>query len=106
EVGAGTDGAIRVILRALSSPDLGYKQYRTYTFMDISSVFLSPAASSLSVYKDVCFTLLDIEADPLAQGFEAQYDVIVASYCLQATTRISETLRNCKIILKPGGKLV
>lgn len=106
EVGAGTGSATRVILNALSSNGSEHKRYRNYIFTDISSGFLSAAASSLGDYNDVSFAVLNVEKDPLDQGFEAVYDVVVASECLHATDRISETLRNCKRMLKPGGKLV
>ncbi|KAI3322817.1 KR domain-containing protein, partial [Xylariaceae sp. AK1471] len=106
EVGAGTGGATRVILKALSTEGLDFKRYKEYTFTDISSGFLSAARSSLSQYKDINFSVLDVEEDPLHQGYGAIYDAVVASECLHATSCIAQTLKNCKKLLKPGGKLI
>jgi NADPH:quinone reductase-like Zn-dependent oxidoreductase len=50
---------------------------------------------------------LDIEDDPVGQGFEAEsYDVVLAVNVLHATRHISKTLENCRRLLKPGGNLV
>ncbi|KAI8623623.1 polyketide synthase [Xylariaceae sp. FL1651] len=106
EIGAGTGGATRVILRALSTEGLDYKRYKEYRFTDISSGFHSAAKKSFSRYRDLSFSILNVEEDPLQQGFKAVHDVIVASECLHATTSISRTLENCKKLLKPGGKLI
>ncbi|KAI0199499.1 polyketide synthase [Astrocystis sublimbata] len=105
EVGAGTGGATRVILKVLAYDSL-VKGYAQYTFTDVSSAFLSTARDSLSGFLDMDFAVLDIEEDPLGQGFEPVYDVIVASQCLHVTSDILNTLANCRKLLKPGGRLV
>ncbi|KEY74555.1 hypothetical protein S7711_07158 [Stachybotrys chartarum IBT 7711] len=105
EVGGGTGGATRVIMKALSEAN-GIKRYSRYTFTDISSGFLAAASETLSGCKDVKFAVLDIEQDPFSHGFQPIYDVVVASECLHATSRISVSLKNCRKLLKPGGKLV
>lgn len=57
--------------------------------------------------KTVVFKMLNIENDPIEQGFKADtYDVIIAANVIHATTNIDHTLTNCFKMLKPGGKLI
>ncbi|KAI2618193.1 polyketide synthase [Hypoxylon sp. NC1633] len=107
EIGAGTGGATRVVLKALAGDGDHVKRYKDYTFTDVSSGFLTAARESLSTrYLDMKYSSLNVEEDPLKQGYVSEYDVIVASQCLHATRSISETLSNCRRLLKEGGKLV
>ncbi|KAI1662756.1 hypothetical protein F4813DRAFT_9557 [Daldinia decipiens] len=105
ELGAGTGGATRVAMKTLTGPN-SIKRYREYIFTDISPGFLAAAQASLAEFHDVGYSVLDIEADPAAQGYLPVYDVVLASQILHATTSISETLKNCRKLLKPGGKLI
>ncbi|KAI0545024.1 polyketide synthase [Xylaria curta] len=105
ELGAGTGGATRRILQTLTAMG-GIKRYQDYTFTDISSAFLNAARDSLCNFQDINYGVLDISAEPSEQGYDAIYDVVVASECLHATRSISQTLSNCKKLLKPGGMLV
>jgi hybrid polyketide synthase/nonribosomal peptide synthetase ACE1 len=53
------------------------------------------------------FKTLDIEKDPMAQGFqESSYDLVVCSLVLHATESLEKTLCNVRRLLKPGGYLV
>ncbi|KAL5583932.1 hypothetical protein FOVSG1_015283 [Fusarium oxysporum f. sp. vasinfectum] len=105
EIGAGTGGATRVAMRALSGPN-GIKSYASYTFTDISPGFLTSAKSSLQEFPDMEFSILDIEQDPEEQGYDAVYDVVLASQSIHATASMARTLDNCRRLLKPGGKLI
>ncbi|KAF2686244.1 hypothetical protein K458DRAFT_441826 [Lentithecium fluviatile CBS 122367] len=105
ELGAGTGGATRVAMRALVGAN-GIKRFKDYTFTGISAGFLAPARESLAEHLDVHFSVLDIELDPLSQGYDASYDIVIGSQTLHATTSIANTLENCRRLLKPGGKLV
>lgn len=105
EVGAGTGGATGVIMRMLTDQN-GIKRYKKYTFTDVSSGFLTAARQKFAEFRDIEYSVLDIEQNPLDHGFQSQYDVVVASECLHATASISNTLKNCRRLLKPGGKLV
>ncbi|KAF2968553.1 hypothetical protein GQX73_g5049 [Xylaria multiplex] len=104
ELGAGTGGATRVVMKALSDSN-GIKRYRDYTFTEISPGFLASAQESMKVFNDMIFSVLDIEQDSSKEGFEPVYDVVIASQTLHATRSISRTLRNCRKLLRPGGKL-
>ncbi|KAK8104648.1 Type I Iterative PKS [Apiospora kogelbergensis] len=106
EIGAGTGSATRVTMGALHGPN-GIKRYGSYTFTDTSAGFLTSAQQGfMSGYRDVNYAVLDIEQDPLENGFEPVYDVIVACETIHATQSMDKTLAHCHRLLKPGGKLV
>ena len=53
------------------------------------------------------YRVLDIERDPVGQGFEAHgYDVVVAANVLHATRDLGEALGHCRALLAPSGVLV
>ena len=53
------------------------------------------------------FSVLDVEKDPIEQGYEeGGYDLLVAFGIIHATVNLETTLRNIRKILKPGGFLV
>ncbi|KAL9121038.1 MAG: hypothetical protein Q9187_002404 [Circinaria calcarea] len=110
EIGAGTGGSTAPVLRSLT-----YREgkpvapkYSEYSFTDISPAFFEKAQERFQEYSDrMTFKTLDIEKDPLEQGYKAGgYDVIVAANVLHATANLSVTLENTRKLLKPGGKLV
>ncbi|KAF3806818.1 Prosolanapyrone synthase [Colletotrichum gloeosporioides] len=106
EIGGGTGGATRIAMKAFAGPN-GVKAYRDYTFTDISAGFLSSARESLAGFHDMHFSVLDVEADPLGQGYQAQaYDLVIACQVLHATSNMHRTLSHCRRLLRPGGKLV
>lgn len=105
ELGAGTGAATRVAMKALVGSN-GIKRYADYTFTDISSAFLAPASDLLSEYHDVQYSVLDIEKNPLKNGYEPVYDVVLACESIHATANMDQTLAHCRSLLKPGGKLV
>ena len=105
EIGAGTGGATRLVLETLAGRSQ-FKRYKHYCFTDISTSFFAKAQEEFSDCGDMEYKTLNIEKDPVAQGFEAEYDMIVASQVLHATTTIAETLQHVRSLLKPGGKMV
>jgi NADPH:quinone reductase-like Zn-dependent oxidoreductase/SAM-dependent methyltransferase len=115
EVGAGTGGFTKVLLNTLAPvPEADADDAETsgkiaqYTFTDISPSFFSKAKEALEPWKDLlAFQKLDISTDPTTQGFSAaKYDVIIANNVLHATPDLQKTLQHCRLMLKPGGKLV
>ncbi|SMR58644.1 unnamed protein product [Zymoseptoria tritici ST99CH_1E4] len=108
EIGAGTASVSVPVVTILGHDDGRAPRFGSYTFTDISTGWFAKAQEHLKPYENyVKYQRLDIELDPLEQGFEAEtYDVIVASNVLHATKRIDVTLSNCFKLLKPGGKLV
>ncbi|KAF2741959.1 hypothetical protein M011DRAFT_413522 [Sporormia fimetaria CBS 119925] len=105
EVGAGTGGTTMEILKATA--DERGNAFEEYTFTDISPAFLERGQQTFASYSRMNYRVLDIEKDPVAQGFtESSYDIVVADNVLHATRSLDETLSNARRLLKPGGKLI
>ena len=102
EVGAGTGSATASILPIL--PKGGFD----YVYTDISAGFFSEAEARFGDGGGcIEYRPLDIEKDPVGQGFDLHgYDLIIASNVLHATRSLDETLDHCRRLLAPSGQLV
>lgn len=101
EIGAGTGSATYHILNALDA------ERCRYTFTDVSRYFTEQAKQAFADHAFVDYRLLDVSADPQAQGFAAQcFDIVIAANVLHATTDLNLTLRHCRQLLADGGHLV
>jgi len=101
EIGAGTGSASSFVLARLKDRPC------RYTFTDVSAYFLGQAKTAFSDYDFIDYRCLNIELDPLTQGYDAQgYDLIIASNVLHATCDLVTALQHCRLLLAPGGKLV
>ncbi len=102
EVGAGTGSATASVLPEL--PDGRFD----YVYTDISAGFFAEAEARFGDGGgSIEYRPLDIEKDPVAQGFDAHgYDLIIASNVLHATRYLEETLGHCLSLLAPSGHLV
>ena len=101
-MGAGTGATTGAVLAALPS---GRTEYE---FTDVSAGFLSSAERRFGdAGAEVRYRVLDIERDPLAQGFgEHGFDVVVAANVLHATRDLEESLAHCRRLLAPSGLLL
>ena len=102
EVGAGIGSATESILPELPAGrfDLMYTDISAGFFADAEARFSAGGAS-------IDFRVLDIEKDPMAQGFDPHgYDLIIAANVLHATRFLDETLAHCRAMLAPSGLLV
>ena len=111
EIGAGTGGTTAPALNALSQQGQTNgrsARYSQYTFTDISSGFFEKAKTRFAEHGErIDFRTLNIEKDPLQQGFEAEsYDLIIAANVLHATSDLGVTLRNTRKLLTRNGKLI
>ena len=102
EVGAGTGSATASVL-----PELPVGQF-TYIYTDISAGFFAEAEARFGDGGGAIeYRPLDIEKDPIEQGFDAHaYDLIIASNVLHATRYLEETLGHCRMLLAPSGQLI
>ena len=102
EVGAGTGSATASVLPEL--PDGRYD----YTYTDISAGFFAEAEARFGDGGGaIQYRPLDIEKDPIEQGFDQHgYDLIIASNVLHATRYLTETLGHCAALLAPSGQLI
>lgn len=101
EIGAGTGGTTASLLPLLPPA-------RTvYHFTDVSKFFTDLGRKKFQELPFLRFRELDIERDPLAQGYPAaSFDWVVAAHVLHATRRIAETLEHVRRLLAPGGVLL
>ena len=102
EIGAGTGSATESVIPCLS--DFSCE----YVFTDISAAFFTDAKARFTGDAlSIEYRVLNIEEDPLAQGFSAHsYDLILASNVLHATRKLDETLSHCLKLLAPSGQLL
>lgn len=108
EVGAGTGSTITAALQNLGDPSEGqHPSFRSYSFTDVSTGFFDAAKRTFAAYKDqMRFEKLDLEQDPMDQGFSPHsFDLLIASNVLYTTRSLDETVTNCKRLLRPGGQL-
>ncbi|KAF5872206.1 putative polyketide synthase protein [Botrytis fragariae] len=110
EIGAGTGGTTSKVLQGLCQDGQGIKhspRYMEYTYTDISAFFFETAQEDFKEFPRMSYRLLDIEDDPIKQGFaENSFDLIVAGNVLHATVSIVKTMKHVRKLLKPGGKLM
>lgn len=101
EIGAGTGALTSYIL-----PKLPAKRTE-YVFTDVTQVFVNSAQQKFSSYDFIDYAVLDIESEPISQGFDTHsFDLIVASDVLHATTNLPSTLENIKQLLASQGLLI
>ena len=101
EVGAGTGSATAAVLPEL--PDGRYD----YTYTDISAGFFAEAEARFGGGEAIEYRVLDMENDPVTQGYDAHgYDLVIASNVLHATRYLQDTLAHCRTLLAPAGQLV
>ncbi len=101
ELGAGTGSTTSAVLPALS------RDRATYTFTDVSDLFLDRAREKFAAYPFVRYGLLNIEQDPAAQGYARHgYDVVIAANVLHATHNVDEALQQVQSLLAAQGVLV
>ncbi|MGY2148811.1 thioester reductase domain-containing protein [Nocardia gipuzkoensis] len=102
EVGAGTGGSTHAVLEALAASGIAFD----YQYTDVSPSFLAHGRRTFGTRENLRFAVLDIETDPVAQGFPAnEADLVLCANVLHATRSIDLTLRNVRRLLAPGGVL-
>ena len=77
-------------------------------YTDISAGFFADAEARFGTDgASIDFRVLDIEKDPIDQGFDPHaYDLVIAANVLHATRHLDETLAHCRALLAPSGLLV
>ena len=102
EVGAGTGSATASVL-----PELPEGRF-DYVYTDISAGFFAEAEAQFGAADvGIEYRVLDIEKDPVEQGFEPHaYDLVIASNVLHATRYLEETAGFCRELLAPSGQLL
>jgi acyl transferase domain-containing protein/acyl carrier protein len=101
EIGGGTGGTTTFAAPVLPA------DRTTYTYTDISPLFVARAQERFRKYPYLRFAALDIERDPETQGFQnGSYDLILAANVLHATEDLRQTMKHVRQLLTPTGTLV
>ncbi|MEH0020164.1 MAG: amino acid adenylation domain-containing protein [Desulfobacter sp.] len=101
EAGAGMGTATGHILPQLSGKDT------RYYFTDISTYFLKNAEERFRDYPFLTYNTLDLDLDPVLQGYEAgSFDMVVAASMLHDVKFVDTSLGHLRKLLKPGGILL
>ncbi len=101
EIGAGTGGMTAYVLSSLPG------DCTEYIFSDVSKLFLGKAEQKFHDFPFVRYQLLDIESDPLQQGYEPHsFDLVLASDVLHGTKDLRHSLRNIGKLLSSKGLLI
>ncbi|EQL00680.1 Beta-ketoacyl synthase [Ophiocordyceps sinensis CO18] len=102
----GGEGPSRRLLTALRGHH-AIPNYVKYRFADESAEFLASVQEQYRDFHKLEFARLDMEQDPSPQGFdEASYDIIFAPNVVHAKRSLAGTLKHCRKLLKPGGRLI
>jgi amino acid adenylation domain-containing protein/FkbM family methyltransferase len=119
EIGAGTGGATAPVLAGLAAarrPDGEDGTAVEYLFTDVSPLFVERAKASFAGWwtkagfagrPGVRCQVLDVEADPRAQGLTpGSFDLVIAANVLHAARRLAPAIRHVRELLAPGGLLL
>lgn len=101
EIGAGFGSTTESVLAALDG------RPAFYTFTDLAPTLVDLARRNIAPREGLDFRVLDIERDPVEQGFDAGgYDLVVAANTLRSTADLGAAVRNAASLLGPGGILL
>ena len=108
EIGAGTGGETRYALPVIGTAVTGGPLAEWYDYTDVTPAFFEAAAEEFASWADILrYRKLDIETDPISQGFEeSSYDIVIACQCLHATKSMANTMANVRTLMKPGATLL
>ncbi|KAF7911844.1 uncharacterized protein EAE98_011787 [Botrytis deweyae] len=111
EIGSGTGSFTECVMSVLLQRDGTERcteRFNSYNYTDISPSFFEQAREKFGTSTNkIQFRVLDIEGDIVSQGFEeGSFDLLLAHSVLHATSSLAHTLRNCRKLLRPGGKLI
>ncbi|CAL8130851.1 unnamed protein product [Orchesella dallaii] len=104
ELGGKSGMFTKEALFLLIEEDIKY----TYYFTETSLSLTQKAEQLFSIAEDdLVFKTLDIQKDPLQQGFPpAYFDIVVALDMLSSTKDLRITLENIRRVMKPGGNII
>jgi acyl transferase domain-containing protein/protein-L-isoaspartate O-methyltransferase len=101
EIGAGSGSTTEAALAALAGHAVAY------TVTDIAPTLVQRTADAMQGRAGLEFSVLDIERDPIEQGFpEGAYDLVIAANVLHATADLRQSTRHAARLLAPNGVLL
>ncbi len=104
EAGAGTGGTSKSVVEKIAELDSNI----SYTYTDMGNAFINYGKNAYGkIYKFMEFKLLNVEMDPVQQGYEPySYDLIIGANVFHATKDLSNCMKNMKTLLKPSGWII
>jgi len=96
EIGAGTGSTTKFVLPAVKNFQV------TYYYTDLSLAFLKKAQNEFESYSNLEYQIYNIETAPTKE-LENQFDILIATNVLHATSDIKKTLHNVRKLLKNNG---
>ena len=101
EIGAGLGGTTMPIVQAVAG------RCAEYWYTDITPAFLERARRRFSGFDFLRYGVLDVERDPVQQGYSAAtFDLVIAANVLHATPDLRLAIANAARLLRPGGLLL
>ena len=98
EVGAGTGGTTKYIVKFLTELDIEF----SYMFTDVSGSLVNAAKRAFSDTSKMRFSVLDIEKPP-PPHLKGQFHTIISTNCIHATRDLSRSLKHIGQMLRPDG---
>lgn len=100
EVGAGTGGTTRYIVRHLQKLGVPFE----YIFTDLSASLVAQAKRAFKDCPEMEFQTLDIEKEPQASWVNA-FHAIISTNCIHATRNLTVSLTSLRKMLRDDGVL-
>ncbi|MFE7799654.1 SDR family NAD(P)-dependent oxidoreductase [Nocardia sp. NPDC057440] len=102
EVGAGTGGSTHAVVAALVASAVPFE----YHYTDVAQSFVAHGRRTFAGQAGMRFGVLDIEVDPVVQGFPVgSADLVVCANVLHAVRAIGPALQHVRRLLAPAGVL-
>ena len=98
ELGAGTGATTRWVVERLVQRGIPIE----YTFTDISSALVSAAKRKFAKFDCFKYATINIEKEPPAH-YQGQFDIVLATNCIHATSNLPNSLGNISKLLRPHG---
>ena len=98
ELGAGTGSTTRWVVDRLVACGIPIE----YTFTDISSSLVNAGKRKFSGHECMKYATMNIEKKP-PEEFCGQFDIVLSTNCVHATSNLPNSLRNIRMLLRPHG---
>ena len=107
EIAADCRMVTATLLQALVKQSSNSVIFDHYTFSSSPANQVDIARSDFKQLREsVTFRTLDLDQDPLEQGFGSEaYDLVIATGLGSASCGFQEALQKARVLLKPGGRL-
>ena len=103
EVGAGFGGTTKALVQALSQTNLPVE----YIYTDISPMLVKNARRKMSSsYPLMSFRTFNLEDEKIPDDLVGNYDLVISTNCIHATSNKTTSLRRIRKLLRPNGCVI